>query len=89
MKQIIMYLTNVTETFREKLAWKIFPEFGMYAESIKRIGEIEENERCLKVLQQTGSEHATWAQEEIAIKYTSYQEILDKLKEEGFEEPPF
>lgn len=89
MKRITNYIANVTEDAREWLAWKIFPEFGMYIEAFKRLGAIEENERCLIILEKSTVANAAEAQEEIAIKYSTYEDILNKLKEQGFDELPF
>ena len=83
------YIGGWTENFREWLAWKIFPEFGMYTEVFKRVGEIEENERCIQALEEADSACSGWAVDTIKIKYTSLQEILNKLKEDGYDEPPF
>jgi hypothetical protein len=89
MRTLRNYLEGWTEPFREWLAWKLFPEFGFYIEAYKRMGEVDENERCLRVLEESGSKNAAWAQELISIKYVTIETILKKLKEEGFDEPPF
>lgn len=89
MNTIKNYLNFWTEDFREWLAWKIFPEFNMYMELIKRIAEMDENDRCIKALQDADSACEGWAVETIRIKYVGFEEMYKKFKDEGFDEPPF
>lgn len=86
---MINWIKDITENYREKIAWRLFPEFGFYVEAIKRMGAIEENERCIAELEKADSTCSEWAQEVIAIKYVSLEDILRRLKDEGFEEQPF
>lgn len=78
-----------TEGFREWLAWKIFPEIDMYFEVVKRVSRMDENDRCVKALQDADSACEAWAVETIRIKYTSLESMYQKFKEDGFDEPPF
>ncbi len=89
MKTVLRYIESYTENLREWLAWKIFPEFGFYMEAVKRVGEIEENDRCLKALDDADSACSEWAKEAIRIKYHSLEDIMEKFKEQGFDEQPF
>jgi hypothetical protein len=89
MAVIRNYLNSWTEGFRERLAWKIFPEMDMYLEIVKRIAEMDENDRCVKALQDADSACEGWAVETIRIKYTSLESMYRQLKEDGFDEPPF
>lgn len=89
MKSLINYINFWTERQREWLAWKIFPEFGFYMEAVKRMAEIDENERCLKALNDADSACSDWAIEQIRIKYSSLEDIMKKFKEDGYDEPPF
>lgn len=89
MKTIKNYLLAWTEDFREWLAWKIFPEQSFYIEAIKRLAEIDENERCKKALDDADSACSGWAIDVIGIKYSSLEDIMKKFKEDGFDEPPF
>ncbi len=89
MNIIKNYILNWTEDFREWLAWKIFPEMNMYLDLVKRIAEMNENDRCIRALQDADSACEGWAVETIKIKYTTLEDMYKKFKEEGFEEPPF
>ena len=91
MAVIKNYLYGWTEGFREWLAWKIFPEFGMYQIITKRMAEIDENERCKKALEDADSACSGWAVEVIGIKYSSVflEDMYKDFKEQGLEEPPF
>lgn len=46
-------IKNVTEALREKLAWWLFPEFGIYIEVAKLMGGTIENDRVVKVLEES------------------------------------
>ena len=85
------YLYAWTETFREWLAWKIYPEHGFYLEALKRMTEIDENDRCVKALEDADSACSGWAVETIKIKLVSLNldEIMTRWAEEGYDEPPF
>ncbi len=86
MQQMLkVWFWNWEEKFREWLAWKIFPEQGIYIEAIKRMAQVEENERCIKILEDSESGCSEWAIHTIKIKYTNLMDILDKYKDE----PPF
>ncbi len=84
-----MWFWNYEERFREWLAWKIFPEFGLYMEATKRASALEENFRCLDALDEADSACSEWAKETIRIKLHSLEDIMKKFEEEGYEEPPF
>lgn len=82
------YINGWTEPFREWLAWKIFPEFGIYMEAAKRMGQIDENLRCIDALENADSACSGWAVETIGTKTTPFAEMMKRLEEE-FGEPPF
>lgn len=83
------YINSYTETFREWLAWKIFPEQDFYIEAIKRMAEYDENVRCVKALEDADSACSGWAVETIKIKLNSLNDLMKRLEEEGYDEPPF
>jgi hypothetical protein len=72
------YLYDWTERVRERIAFKIFPEFNMYITAIQRMAETEENLRCIDALENADSVCADWAIETIKIKYLTWEEIKDK-----------
>lgn len=81
------YVRGYTETFREWLAWKIFPEFGIYMEAAKRMGEIDENLRCVDALENADSACSGWAVDTIKVKMTPLAEIMKELEKEYGETP--
>lgn len=85
------YLYAWTETFREKLAWKIYPEHGFYLEALKRMAEIDENDRCVKALEDADSACSGWAVETIKIKFVSvfWDDVKKDFEREGYDELPF
>lgn len=83
------YINSWTEPFREWLAWKIFPEQSFYIEAVKRMAEIEENERCVKALDDADSACAGWAIETIRIKFTSLTDLMGDWEQAWKDEPPF
>lgn len=83
------YLSAWTETFREKLAWKIFPEQDFYIEAIKRMAELDENIRCVKALEDADSACSGWAVETIKIKLTNITDIVGLWDDAWKDEPPF
>lgn len=89
MNTIKNYLYAWTEGFREWLAWKIFPEQSFYIEAIKRMAEIDENERCKKALDDADSACSAWAINVIEIKYTSLSDLRKDLGLDGIEDFPF
>jgi hypothetical protein len=89
MRVINNYLRSWTESLRESLAWKIFPEMNFYIEAARRMAQLDENRRCVKALQDADSACEGWAVDTIEIKLNSLDIILKKFKEEGFDEPPF
>ncbi len=82
MKTVLRYIESYTENLREWLAWKIFPEFGIYMEAAKRMGEIDENIRCIDALENADSACSDWAVATIGTKTTPLAEIMKKLEEE-------
>jgi hypothetical protein len=53
------------------------------------VAELEENERCVKALDDADSACSAWAIDTIEIKLTSITDLYKKFEEEGYEEPPF
>ena len=88
---MINYFSMYSEKFREWLAYKIFPELDLYTTAIKRLAEIDENDRCVKALQDADSTCSDWAVDVIKIKFVSvfWDEMSKNLKEQGYDEPPF
>jgi hypothetical protein len=80
------YINSWTESFREWLAYKIFPEFDIYLEVARRVGEIDENRRCIKALQEADSACEGWAVETITVK-SKLSEIMKELEKEYGETP--
>jgi hypothetical protein len=68
---MINWIKNVTEGVREALAWKIFPEFGIYVEVAKIIGSSLENDRVVKILEDSDFRYKDGAIKLIKNTYTS------------------
>lgn len=85
-RTISNYFNAFTEDARGWLSWKLYPEQVFYMEAVKRLAELEENERCVKALEEADSACSGWAVETIKIKLTP---INDFFKDLGLEEPPF
>lgn len=80
-------ISNYWEIFREWLAWKIFPELGMYIKVIKRFSAMEENDRIVKLLEEADSVCSGWAVDVVKIKYktldlNSITELLGDASED-------
>ena len=66
------------EGIRSWIAYRIFPELNLYMEASKRIGAVEENNRCIKALEDGDSACSDWAIDVIRIKYITWDEIKEK-----------
>ena len=82
------YINGWTENFREWLAWKLFPEFDFYMEAAKRMGQIDENFRCVKALEEADSACSGWAVNVIKVKLTPFAELMKQI-EDDFDDTPF
>jgi hypothetical protein len=85
---MINWIKNVTENFREQLAWKIFPEFGIYIEVAKLIGADVNNLKNIELLKEADSACSEWAVEIITPKQYGISDFNDMFLGEN-EEPPF
>lgn len=85
---MINWIKNVTEDAREWLAWKIFPEFGIYLEVAKIIGADANNLQNIELLRKADSTCSEWAIEVITPKQYSVSDFNDMFLREN-EEPPF
>lgn len=86
LRVISNWVNALTENARGWLSWKLYPEQVFYMEAVKRVAELEENERCVKALEDADSACSGWAVETIKIKLTP---LNDLFKDLGLEEPPF
>lgn len=66
------WISNVTEGFREKLAWWLYPEFGIYIEVAKLMGGTIENDRVVKILEESDFRYKDGA---IKLIKKSYQVV--------------
>jgi len=88
IKTIINYINSRTEDFRERLAWKIFPEFGIYIEIAKLIGADVNNLKNIELLREADSSCSEWAIDIITPKQYGVSDFNDMFLNND-EEPPF
>lgn len=79
-------IKNATELFREWLAWKIFPEFGIYIEVARRMGSLEEADRIEKIFDEANSACSDWA---VALFKRKYTVITKEMLDENLTDLPF
>ncbi len=79
------WVSALTEDARGWLSWKIYPEQVFYMEAVKRMAELDENNRCVKALEDSDSACSGWAIETIKIKLVNLEDLFKDL---DLEEPP-
>jgi len=82
------WMGALTEGPRSWLSWKIFPEQFLYMEAVKRIAELEENDRIVKLLHDSDSACSEWAIDTVRVKLSPLEDMLKEL-EEKYGEAPF
>ena len=85
---MINWIKNVTEDAREWIAWKIFPEFGIYIEVAKIIGANVNNQKNIELLREADPTCSEWAVGIITPKQYTISDFNDMFLKEN-EEPPF
>jgi hypothetical protein len=88
IRSLWSWLAALTESQRAWLSWKIFPEQVFYMDVVKRVGELDENNRIVKLFLDSDSACAAWAAEEARIKNVAMELMLKDL-EEKYGEVPF
>jgi hypothetical protein len=68
-KKMINQIKDKLEDLREALAWKLFPEFAIYIEVAKIVGGNLENERIVKVLEDSDFRYKDGAIKLVKKKY--------------------
>jgi hypothetical protein len=88
IRKVWYWSLALTEDFRSWLSWKIFPEQEIYMDAVRRIGEIEENERILKIFAEADSGCSEWAIEQVRGRAVLIERMMKEL-EETYGEVPF
>jgi hypothetical protein len=67
------------ESFREWLAFKIYPEFGFYVKVAKAMGELNENDRIVELIEQSAFKNKKAIIDLIETKYTPLNDVIERL----------
>jgi hypothetical protein len=67
------------ESFREWLAFKIYPEFGIYVKVAKAIGELNENDRIVELIEQSAFKNKKAVVDLVKTKYTPLNDVIERL----------
>lgn len=72
---IVMYF----EQFREWLAFKIYPDLKMYFKIARMMGELNENQRIVKLIEQSKFKNKTAVIDLVETKYYSLDNVRERL----------
>ncbi len=67
------------EQFREWLAFKIYPEFGIYVKVSKAIGELNENDRIVELIEQSAFKNKKAVIDLVKTRYTPLNDVIESL----------
>jgi hypothetical protein len=67
------------ESFREWLAFSIYPEFSFYNKVSKVMGELNENERIVELIEQSAFKNKKAIIDLIETKYTPLNDVIERL----------
>jgi hypothetical protein len=73
------------ESFREWLAFKIYPEFNLYIKVGRVMGELNENDRIIELIERSNLKNKKAAIDLIKTKYTTLNHVIEKL-DDAFED---
>lgn len=74
---IVMYF----EQFREWLAFKIYPDLKMYFKIARMMGELNENQRVVKLIEQSKFKNKTAVIDLVETKYYSLDNVRERLND--------
>jgi hypothetical protein len=72
---ISMYI----EQFREWLAFKIYPEVNIYFKVARAMGELNENDRIVELIEQSAFKNKKAIIDLIETKYTPLNDVIERL----------
>ncbi len=77
-------IANYIEQWREKLAFKIYPDLSIYFEAVAIMGELNENERVLELIEQSNLKNKKAVIELVRHQYKplNITELLDDASED-------
>jgi hypothetical protein len=67
------------ERFREWLAFSIYPEFNIYVKVGKAMGELNENDRIVELIEQSAFKNKKAIIDLIETKYTPLNDVIERL----------
>jgi len=67
------------ESFREWLAFSIYPEFNIYVKVGKAMGELNENDRIVELIEQSAFKNKKAIIDLIETKYTPLNDVIESL----------
>jgi hypothetical protein len=67
------------EQFREWLAFKIYPDLHLYMKLNKVVGELNENEKIVKLIEQSKFKNKTAVIDLVKTKYFTLDDIRERL----------
>jgi hypothetical protein len=73
------------ESFREFLAFKIYPEFNFYVKVANSLGELNENSRIVELIEQSAFKNKNAILDLVAFKFHSLDELKQSL-DDAFED---
>lgn len=73
------------ESFREFLAFKIYPEFNLYVTIAKRLGQLNENDKIVERIERSNLRNKKAVIDLVKTKHYTTEEVMQKL-DDAFED---
>ena len=67
------------ESFREWLAFKIYPEINIYIKVAKAIGGLNENDRIVELIEQSAFKNKKAVVDLVKTRYTPLNDVIERL----------
>lgn len=67
------------ESFREWLAFSIYPEFNFYNKVSKVMGELNENDRIVELIEQSAFKNKKAVIDLVKTRYTPLNDVIESL----------
>lgn len=77
-------IVNYIERFREFLAFKIYPDLSVYFEAVSMLGELNENQRVIELIEQSKFKNKKAIIELVEHQYTALnlKDLLNDASED-------
>jgi hypothetical protein len=76
------------EQFREWLAFKIYPDLQMYIKVASVMGELNENDRIVELIEQSKLKNKKAVIDLVGTKYTPLNDIIERLDDASEHQTP-